>query len=279
MRRLILGAILAALAAAPGARAEAAIAAVKHQQLRWRGVEAHVVRVPAGARVVPVARRPGRTVPAFARAEGAIAAINGGYFNHSDGQPVSHVVRDGRALNDPRANRALLDNPVLRSVLPRIFDQRVEWRALSGAGGTRWTFAPHAAPPPPGWAVTHALQAGPRLLPGRDLEAEGFVIRNAQGAVVRDGIASAVPAARSALGLTPEGTLLMVAVAGSSKAARGLSLAALAELMGHLGASEAINLDGGGSTTLSWKDGAGLRTFVGTGQRPALVHAALLVTP
>jgi hypothetical protein len=206
-----------------------------------------------------------------------MAAINGGYFNHSDGQPVSHVSIDGAPANNPRLNRALLDNPVLQPVLPLIFDQRVEWRQTSDWRGTRWGIVPHAAPAD--GTLVHALQAGPRLLPTRDLVGEGFVLKDARGRVTRDGIGSTSPAARSALGLTKDGDLLLVATAGSSKAVRGLTIAELADLMRDLGALDAMNLDGGSSTSMAWRKAGGWKTFVGSGNGPALVHSALLVLP
>lgn len=264
MRRLAIA--LVALACAWPARAATA---VRHVTLQWDGASVQVLDVPHGARVVPVARRPGRTVPGWVADTGAIAGINGGYFNHSDGWPVSHVLADGRALTDPEHNRALRDNPQLRPILPTIFGARAEWRALSDG---RWAIAPHDAPV--GGTLVDALQAGPTLLPHPALEQEGFVTRDAHGRVLRDGIGSLAPAARSALGLTAEGDLLLVAVGG-----RGLTIAQLAALMTHLGATRAMALDGGSSTTLVWKSGARVHCFVGSNRTPAIVNSALVVLP
>ena len=276
MRRLLIGALGLVLLAPAGAQAAAPLA---HRVVAVGGTTAHVLTVPAGATVVPVARRPGRTVPEWARASGAIAAINGGYFNHSDGHPVSHVVADGRALTDPRRNRALTANPVLKPVLGRIFDARTEWRALEGPAGCVWSFAPHRAPVPAGFRLRHALQAGPALLPKLDLAGEAFVLLDARGRVVRDGIGASGRAARSAIGLTPTGELLFVAVAGSPKARTGVTIPQLAGLMRTLGASAAMALDGGSSTTLSWREGTAWKSFTGSGAAPARVNSALLVLP
>lgn len=56
---------------------------------------------------------------------------------------------------------------------------------------------------------------------------------------------------RTALSLTSDGKLLIVTVDGRQTISRGISLPDLAALMKRLGAVSAINLDGGGSTTLS----------------------------
>ncbi|MFN3430716.1 MAG: phosphodiester glycosidase family protein [Candidatus Sericytochromatia bacterium] len=253
--------------------------AVTHRTVAAFGTVAHVLTVPASTRVKPVAARPGKTVPGWAQQAGAVAAINGGYFNHSDGWPVSHVLADGRALTNPRENRALTANPVLQPVLPRIFDQRVEWRAYEGARGPGWAIAPHAAPAPAGQRVRHALQAGPALLPAMDLAGEAFVLQDARGRVVRDGIGTSSKAARSALGLTPAGELLLVAVAGSPRRGTGVTIAQLAALMRQLGAHAAMGLDGGSSTTLSWRENGRLRTVTGSGAGPVRVNSALVVMP
>lgn len=79
--------------------------------------------------------------------------------------------------------------------------------------------------------------------------------------VLSDGIATppaadAVRHPRSAVGLTADGkTLILVAVDGRRDGwSRGVTLGELASLMKDLGASDAINLDGGGSTSLVVKD-------------------------
>jgi hypothetical protein len=165
----------------------------------------------------------------------------------------------------------------LKPVLPIIFQHRTEWRALKGPFGCRWMLAPHDAPVPFGASLQDALQAGPALLPRMDLTGEAFVLKNARGQVVRDGIGALGKASRSALGLTPRGDMLLVAVAGSTRRHTGVTMAQLAELMRRLGASEAMALDGGSSTTLSWCEHGRWRTFVGSGEGPALVNSALVV--
>lgn len=56
---------------------------------------------------------------------------------------------------------------------------------------------------------------------------------------------------RTAIGITPDSKLLIVTVDGRQALSEGLTLPKLAEAMKILGAYQAINLDGGGSTTLS----------------------------
>ncbi|MDX2268841.1 MAG: phosphodiester glycosidase family protein [Bryobacter sp.] len=55
---------------------------------------------------------------------------------------------------------------------------------------------------------------------------------------------------RTAAGVTRDGQLLLVVVDGRSSASVGMTIAELAEFLAELGAWEAVNLDGGGSSTL-----------------------------
>ncbi|MCL5058188.1 MAG: S-layer homology domain-containing protein [Actinobacteria bacterium] len=59
------------------------------------------------------------------------------------------------------------------------------------------------------------------------------------------------PVARTAVGYTTDGKTLLVVVAEKSSASRGLTLNELAEYMVGLRVEKALNLDGGGSTTLA----------------------------
>jgi hypothetical protein len=96
------------------------------------------------------------------------------------------------------------------------------------------------------------LQAGPLLVrDGRPTsfegaDPEGFTAGQAQfDSDVSDGRHP-----RAALGLTGDGRLLAVACDGRARDEAGLTLDELAELMTELGAVDAMNLDGGGSTSL-----------------------------
>ena len=59
---------------------------------------------------------------------------------------------------------------------------------------------------------------------------------------------------RSAMGVRPDGTVIMLTVDGRSSNSFGLSMAELMKVMKWLGCTDAINLDGGGSTTLWAKE-------------------------
>jgi len=82
-------------------------------------------------------------------------------------------------------------------------------------------------------------------------------------------------AARTAIGVTPDGTALLVGVAGVDPThSIGMSLEELAKLLVELGSDRAMNLDGGSSTAV-WASGS--TVWARGGERP--VANALVVVP
>lgn len=166
----------------------------------------------------------------------ALAAINGSYYNMKAGNSVcfykvDKVVIDSTATSefDNRANGAVKVHK--RKV------QILEWsKAIEqNYRGRRGT----------------VLVSGPMLLSGGELSdwsrcSKSFVQTRHP---------------RSALLVTRRGDVIMLTVDGRSKGnADGMSIPELAFLAKQLGAVEAINLDGGGSTTL-WLRGEGVVNF------------------
>lgn len=59
---------------------------------------------------------------------------------------------------------------------------------------------------------------------------------------------------RTAVGIRPDGTLLLFVVDGRSKESEGMSLDELTKTLKWLGCTDVLNMDGGGSTTLYLQD-------------------------
>ena len=108
--------------------------------------------------------------------------------------------------------------------------------------------------------VVYALGGGPRLVK------EGKIYITSKLENFRPDVALS-RAARSAIGVTKDGKLLLVTVDSAT-------LKELANLMIGLGAEEAMNLDGGGSSTLVYRDWV---VNSPQGQRERAVSNALLV--
>ncbi len=80
----------------------------------------------------------------------------------------------------------------------------------------------------------------------------------------------AKPHPRTAAGITKEGSLILMAVDGRQPGSRGVTLEELASLMHDLGVVEALNLDGGGSTTLVVNNTLVNRPRGGTSERQVM---------
>lgn len=163
--------------------------------------------------------------------QGIAEAIVGGFFVRPDGTPLGELRTSGIA-------RAAVG-----------FD--APWDAVRSClhvSGTQVALARRDALPtdPAG----DLLQAGPLLV--RDGvtcvadDAEGF----AAGKRQFDSDITAGRYPRAALGLTADGRMLAVACDGRADDEAGMTIAELAETMLALGARAALNLDGGGSTSL-----------------------------
>lgn len=179
------------------------------------------------------------------------AAVNGGYFNLSDGKSASYVVINSDTVADPTTNPALVNNPKLKPHLEKIFN-RSEFRVLRDNNfEPKYTICPHNEPIPEGFGIDSSLQAGPQLLPTVTDEEEAFVRKDADGNTV-DSIGARRNAARTAVGIRPDGTVVFVAVAGKPQdsSSPGMTLRDLSALMKQLGCVQALNLDGGNSTTM-----------------------------
>jgi len=250
------------------------------------GNKCSLIVVPSRLRVAPaLASLPNctsKTAPTskIVQSSKARFGVNGGYFNLSNGESTSYVALNGVVCADPTKNLALTENPKLKPFLTQIFN-RSEIRFLqAGDKLPSVQIATHNEPLPPGRVLEASLQGGPRLLPELTAEQEAFVRTEADGKRV-DSIGVGRTAARTAVGLTKDGYILIVAVAGKGQDefSSGLTLADLAKLLKNLGAVEAVNLDGGTSTTMiqcSKKDNSQWQMLIGRTPETR-VRSALLV--
>jgi Phosphodiester glycosidase len=242
----------------------------------------HMVTLPPEAPFTLTAASPSGLATVDAQVGSALAALNAGFFDPTNQQTTAHIVIQGKVAADPQQNAHLTQNPALQPYLKQIFN-RSEWRRYDCQTRTRYAIVPHSAAPPSGCRLIDAVGGGPQLLPQLNAEAEAFWDPSRQ----RDPIGIYQPNARSAIGLKPDGTVLLVMVAQTTPQG-GLSLPALAELMTQLGATQALNLDGGTSSALAYNGQVYLGKMNGEGvpmvsDRPQAigrpVKSVLLVQP
>jgi hypothetical protein len=225
------------------------------------GATVHVVKVPdpvnypvrvaMAEELMPVDEVVATTVDCAA--EGCvIAAINAGFFDPNNGLTTSYVVMEGALVADPRDNARLIDNPDLAPYMEQILN-RSEFRRYDCGGVPEYAIVAHATPIPEDCTLADAVGAGPQLLPQNTSITEAFVDDTVSPR--RDALGSRSANARSAIGITDDGSIILAMVAqvpGVSPS--GLNFADLADFMAQQGATQVLNLDGGSSSTLVYRD-------------------------
>ena len=277
---------LAATALTIAALAGAASAHAQTPDVQWQPMESLNTELPAAVQVfsgadpdIPlrawyVSVRPGadsvRTeillsgdeddrrerLSAFAANTGACVVVNGGFFS-MERTPAMHaglLVVDGEI--EAPATRSVVRGDIrydtaraALGVMPDGFD--IAWATSRDGRVQAWPEPPPHVPgsaaalegEPAEWPVEDALGAGPAL------------VSNGQVRVTTNEevfFGSAIPDThpRTAAGIRSDGTLLLLVVDGRQPVSRGVDLEQLASIMVDIGADEALNLDGGGSSAL-----------------------------
>ncbi len=224
------------------------------------------------------------TTSTFAREARACVAVNGGYFRMGafPATAVGWLAQGGRTLAPPTAveTRGGVAYPTARAALGLFADGRAEvaWAAvrpdasvgrLSMPVATRQDVPAGAVPVGDPWPVRDALGAGPMLLRGG-----GLRVTAAEEVFFGTSIPAVHP--RTAVGVAADGALVVVLVDGRQAGSAGVDLNDLARLMQAAGARDALNLDGGGSSTVVVR-GVRLNRPVG-GAVEREVHNALVTT-
>lgn len=216
----------------------------------------YTVKVPPESlfEVMPAISTQLATVEEFARSYGAIAVLNGGFFDPSNQKSTSPVILDGKQVAIPEENERLMTNPDLLPYLDKILN-RAEFRRYRCAGILRYDIALRQELPPPGCQLDAAMGAGPQLLPNATLIQEGFLAQQ-NGNIIRDALGSSQPNARSAVGITQDGSVVLIMVAQKKNAPgrSGMTLAELTDFMKSQKLEKGMNLDGGSSASLHYGD-------------------------
>lgn len=192
------------------------------------------------------------TVENLANKHHAVAVLNGGFFDPVNGQTTSYGMHLGEVVADPAKNPRLMDNPKLQPYLEKILNRSEFRRYQCGEEKlTKYAIAYRQQPVPSHCQLTEAIGGGPRLLPEITAEQEAFW-ESSQGQVTRDPLGIKQPNARTAIAITAAGDVIWVMVQQTSLTS-GLSLLELREFLKSLGATEAVNLDGGSSSSLFYR--------------------------
>lgn len=180
-------------------------------------IEVNLKRHHKNLRLAGVLRGMKRTSD-FAQENHAVAAVNGGFFNTKIGGAVDFIKIDGTVVNvstnnHPRSNAYIAFDKKSVRIIPQTQDSIRESSA------------------------DNVLLSGPLLL------------SNNQFAVLEDNKFNDNKHPRTAVALRGN-TLVFITVDGRSSMSHGVSLPELSKLLKWYGCVDAMNLDGGGSTTM-----------------------------
>jgi exopolysaccharide biosynthesis protein len=190
-----------------------------------------VLEIPADSpNRLALSYEPKRTLTSeHAKRRGALAAINGSFFDMALHNPICYLRIDGQELGE--------NTPQKTDSIHRKYYQ---YGSLKLNGGRPEIFIPDSLRNSERELKdSNIMTAGPLLVyKGRFVEMRGdkTFVSNRHN--------------RTAIGVKRDGTILLVTVDGRTRESEGLSLQDFQKLLRYIGCHDALNLDGGGSTTM-----------------------------
>lgn len=167
------------------------------------------------------------TTAYFGKEAGAIAALNGTFFDMSHGGSVDYLRYQGKIINE---NRLGIDGK-------RAIHQKSALVFNNGKMSiAQWNEKPD-------WE--HSIAGEAVMLTGPLL-----IINQVEEKLDTANSFNKTRHPRTAIAITKNNRILLITVDGRNKNSEGLSLFELSKLLRWLNAHDAINLDGGGSSTL-----------------------------
>lgn len=164
-----------------------------------------------------------------ARSRKAVAAINGSFFDMQRHNPICYLRIDGKEMgvNTPQESD---------SVHRKYYQYGSMWLR----NGRPVIFRPDSA------------RMAERDLPQADIMTAGplLIYRGKLQPMRTDKTFVTYRHNRTAVGVKRDGTILLVTVDGRTRQSQGMSLQDFSTLLHYLGCYDALNLDGGGSTTM-----------------------------
>jgi exopolysaccharide biosynthesis protein len=161
----------------------------------------------------------------------AIAGINGTFFDIKNGGSVDYLRVNNQLINPSRINKSGFRAEHQKGAIVTK-DKKIKIQ--------QWNGDEH-------WEDN---------LLAKDVMISGPVLRvDNQDALLAHDVFNYALAPRSMIGIKADGAVLLVAIDGRLPEAKGVSIFEEQQLMKWLGCVDALNLDGGGSTTLYLKNG------------------------
>jgi Phosphodiester glycosidase len=252
----------------------------EYKTLNYSTSVAYTLKIPkdSGYSIRPFLAETVETVAHAGQQTKAIAVMNAGFFDPVNRQTTSRVIINRREVANPRQNQRLMNNPDLSSYLDAILN-RSEFRQYRCGVAIRYDITARSGPSPAGCELDQAIAGGPQLLPNSTAQQEGFIDYK-NGELIRDAIGATQPNARTAIGITAEGSVVWVMIAQkvNPSGTSGMTLAQLTDFLRGIGVKQALNLDGGTSSSLYFNGQAHYGKLDAQGQAiPRAVKSMLLL--
>jgi exopolysaccharide biosynthesis protein len=171
-----------------------------------------------------------KPVSEFGKSTGALAAINGNFFDIRNGGSVDYIKTGDSVVSN---NRLWANNTRARHQQAAVVIHKGKMRIAKWDGSADWESKLQA---------TDIMNSGPLLLWHGEREP------------LDTGAFNHVRHPRTAIAYLGKKRVLFITVDGRQEQAAGMSLPELASIIKWLKASDGINMDGGGSTTM-WING------------------------
>ncbi len=177
-----------------------------------------------------------RPTSTLAKEQNALAAINGGFFDVKNGGSVDFIKVNGHIVDTTRAQKG---TKAAFHGQAAVVIHRHRLLILKGQPAVGWEYA----------------------LPYRNVMLSGpLLILNDQNEILAKNAFNDNRHPRSCACITRDKKALLITVDGRSAESYGMNLTELTFLARQLGCRDALNLDGGGSTTL-WIEGKGVVNY------------------
>ncbi len=179
----------------------------------------------------------------------AALTVNAGFFDPANGQTISYVVTDRLISADPMFNHALLRNPFFRKNMNKVLN-RTEFRVIQCGNKYQYEIASHKSNIEFGCTLITSAQGGPLILPELRLEEEGFIVKDANGEVIRESASVLHKTSRTIIGLkgTDECHILIITDENP------MDMYEVQQLCKKMELDRAMAFDGGSSTSFNYKN-------------------------
>lgn len=190
----------------------------------------------------------------------ATLTVNAGFFDPKNGKTISYIVTDRMTVVDPMFNTSLQANPFFRKNMSTVLN-RSEFRVMQCGNKFKYDIVSHKSDVPFGCALITSAQGGPLILPELRLEEEGFIVKNAQGEVVRESASVLHKTSRTIIGLKGTDECHILIITDDNP----MDMYEVQKLCKDMNLDRAMAFDGGSSTSMNYKNNIEVISLKGDG--------------